>query len=481
MRAPAMEPFESKLVTLRKNSTLTEVKIKVCCFFFYKGFVMISRGDLVWGKLKSFPWWPAIIIHPEDCGRDRKSKEDLWIFWFGDHKVSELKNIPTVKFKEHFAENYKNSKNPAKIAIQEILSVYAEQRQVNITDFDSLLKWANSGFEPSSGLSGSRRRKDDDLPAIVFEALQEKQFKRKIEINEDTEDEIDEVLNNVRKGSETLEDICVVCCQREVTPVMKHPLFIGGVCKTCKKDIVKISNMPAGKAYDACIICGQGGKLVYCSSDLCKRAYCELCIEYLDSEDTFAKTLQNNNWRCYLCSNVCDVECLIKKREFHIVKPISLPSLPSLPCQKLPMRVIAENNVGLSVLTENNIVPEVYCSEPIVPTQHIEDLIVYKDFTAKEFSDIRANLIYGSFFPSNNSHDQITWLKYFSASFYRFLFRLDNAKLYRTEIIFIFVSDSSMLEDEVLARVLRFLRVNPVSVKLYTKKYLIWCNVPGFR
>ncbi|CAL1276398.1 unnamed protein product [Larinioides sclopetarius] len=50
---------------------------------------MFKRGDIVWGKIKTYPWWPAIVLNPKDCGRDKVGRNKFWIFWFGDHKITQ--------------------------------------------------------------------------------------------------------------------------------------------------------------------------------------------------------------------------------------------------------------------------------------------------------------------------------------------------------------------------------------------------------
>lgn len=44
-------------------------------------------------------------------------------------------------------------------------------------------------------------------------------------------------------------DICIVCCQPQVKIILQHPLFVGGVCQTCKKCITNVTKMEAGKIH----------------------------------------------------------------------------------------------------------------------------------------------------------------------------------------------------------------------------------------
>ena len=47
-------------------------------------------GKLVWAKLSRQVWWPGMVIKGTYCGLKPARPGHLWIFWFGDHKVSEV-------------------------------------------------------------------------------------------------------------------------------------------------------------------------------------------------------------------------------------------------------------------------------------------------------------------------------------------------------------------------------------------------------
>ena len=57
-------------------------------------------GNIVFASLKSSAsisrWWPAIVIEGKGVNKPEKSGF-LWIFWFGDHRISQVCIIP---FKE---------------------------------------------------------------------------------------------------------------------------------------------------------------------------------------------------------------------------------------------------------------------------------------------------------------------------------------------------------------------------------------------
>lgn len=53
-----------------------------------KGF---GIGELVWGKIKGFSWWPGIVVTWRATGKRQASHGMRWLQWFGDGKFSEVR------------------------------------------------------------------------------------------------------------------------------------------------------------------------------------------------------------------------------------------------------------------------------------------------------------------------------------------------------------------------------------------------------
>ena len=49
-----------------------------------------TKGSLVWARLGNQRWWPAMVINAVDCGKSVSKRNHCWVFWFGDHKISEV-------------------------------------------------------------------------------------------------------------------------------------------------------------------------------------------------------------------------------------------------------------------------------------------------------------------------------------------------------------------------------------------------------
>jgi len=45
-------------------------------------------GQLVWGRLKGYDWWPGRLVSYIEAQKTPPSTNNHWIRWFGDNKFS---------------------------------------------------------------------------------------------------------------------------------------------------------------------------------------------------------------------------------------------------------------------------------------------------------------------------------------------------------------------------------------------------------
>ena len=54
---------------------------------------MFSTGQLIWGKLKGFDWWPGMVVDfkstPQSLLDSRPN--EFWVKWYGDNKFSKVR------------------------------------------------------------------------------------------------------------------------------------------------------------------------------------------------------------------------------------------------------------------------------------------------------------------------------------------------------------------------------------------------------
>ncbi|KFM78977.1 hypothetical protein X975_25671, partial [Stegodyphus mimosarum] len=128
---------------------------------------------------------------------------------------------------------------------------------------------------------------------------------------------------------------------------------------------------------------------------------------------------------------------------------------PQPPKEKLPICVISQNDICLNVLMKEKIIIEKYCTQPCKDAESCEHTKYsenYKDFSEKEFTDIGADLVYGSYVSNGNLENRKACVADFFVAFFRFIFRLDNARLHKPYVFFIFIANASIMDEEILTR-----------------------------
>ncbi|XP_034644251.1 DNA (cytosine-5)-methyltransferase 3B-like [Trachemys scripta elegans] len=83
-------------------------------------------GELMWGKIKGFSWWPAIIISYRVTSKRQAISGMHWVQWFGDGKFSEVsadKLVGLMAFRQHFNHSTFNKLVSYRRAIHHALEV----------------------------------------------------------------------------------------------------------------------------------------------------------------------------------------------------------------------------------------------------------------------------------------------------------------------------------------------------------------------
>ena len=66
------------------------IAISFMWFFFLQDGKEFGIGDLVWGKIKGFSWWPAMVVSWKATSKRQAMSGMRWVQWFGDGKFSEV-------------------------------------------------------------------------------------------------------------------------------------------------------------------------------------------------------------------------------------------------------------------------------------------------------------------------------------------------------------------------------------------------------
>ncbi|NXE56590.1 DNM3B methyltransferase, partial [Casuarius casuarius] len=379
-------------------------------------------GELVWGKIKGFSWWPAIVVSYRATSKRQAVSGMRWVQWFGDGKFSEVsadKLVGLMAFRQHFNSSTFNKLVSYRRAVYHALEVARSRSGKTFTtapgesleeQLKPMIDWALTGFKPL-GFKGLKPPKIPENGALrngTEEVLPLEQCpptkrlktnpcnngkEQRVEEDQTREQMVSEVTNN----SGSLEDSCLSCGRRN--PATFHPLFEGGLCQTCRDRFLELFYMYDEDGYQSyCTVCCEGKELLLCSNASCCRCFCVECLEVLVGRGTSAKAKEQEPWNCYMCQPQRSSGALHRRQDWNVRlqdfftsdkgqeydAPKIYPAVP--PAKRRPIRVLSLFDgiaTGYLVLKELGIKVEKYiaseiCEDPIaVGTMRHEGNITY--------------------------------------------------------------------------------------------------------
>uniref|UniRef100_A0A8C0FL56 DNA (cytosine-5-)-methyltransferase n=1 Tax=Bubo bubo TaxID=30461 RepID=A0A8C0FL56_BUBBB len=376
-------------------------------------------GELVWGKIKGFSWWPAIVVSYRATAKRQAVSGMRWVQWFGDGKFSEVsadKLVGLMAFRQHFNSSTFNKLVSYRRAIYHVARSRSG-KTFTATPGESLeeqlkpmIDWALTGFKPL-GMKGLRPPKASESGALrngTEEVLSLEKFPPTKRLktnpcNNSKEQRVEEdqtrvqMVSEVTNNSGSLEDSCLSCGRRN--PATFHPLFEGGLCQTCRDRFLEFFYMYDEDGYQSyCTVCCEGKELLLCSNASCCRCFCVECLEVLVGRGTSAKAKEQEPWNCYMCQPQRSYGVLQRRQDWNTrlqdfftsdkgqeyAAPKIYPAVP--PAKRRPIRVLSLFDgiaTGYLVLKDLGIQVEKYiaseiCEDPLaVGTMRHEGNITY--------------------------------------------------------------------------------------------------------
>ncbi|XP_066417375.1 DNA (cytosine-5)-methyltransferase 3B [Molothrus aeneus] len=366
-------------------------------------------GELVWGKIKGFSWWPAIVVSHRATAKRQAVSGMRWVQWFGDGKFSEVsadKLVGLMAFRQHFNSSTFNKLVSYRRAIYHALEVARSRSGKTFTtgpresleeQLKPMIDWAITGFKPL-GLKGLRPPKGSENGVLrngteemvsLEQCPPTKRLKtypcnsskeQRVEEDQTREQMVSDVTNNGGK----LEDSCLSCGRRN--PATFHPLFKGGLCQTCRDRFLEYFYMYDEDGYQSyCTVCCAGKELLLCSNASCCRCFCVECLDVLVGRGTSARVKEQEPWNCYMCQPQQSRGVLQRRQDWNTrlqdfftsdkgqeyAAPKIYPTVP--PAKRRPIRVLSLFDgvtTGYTVLKDLGIQVEKYiaseiCENPI--------------------------------------------------------------------------------------------------------------------
>ncbi|XP_074499588.1 uncharacterized protein LOC141772483 isoform X1 [Sebastes fasciatus] len=282
-----------------------------------KGFL---TGELVWGKVKGFSWWPGMVMPWKTKTGPPGMRR---VEWFGDGMFSEIytEGLLTFRaFKKCFCKNSYASLPVYKEAIYQIIELAAERSAKSFAEAEGnkekelklMLEWASEGFLPTGpegfiprDAAAHQESSDSALsdyqpPAKRKYVLKSKAIAAVITYNRES------IRENVKEKGKTIGDFCLACGSTEIE--VQHPLFEGGLCLKCKVNFTETLYRYDEDGYQSyCTVCCAGLEVILCGNASCCRCFCKDCLEILVGLGTFDKLKDIDPWSCYMCKpSECD-------------------------------------------------------------------------------------------------------------------------------------------------------------------------------
>ncbi|KAK5895061.1 hypothetical protein CesoFtcFv8_011684 [Champsocephalus esox] len=302
-----------------------------------KGF---GLGELVWGKIKGFSWWPGIVVTWRATGKRQASHGMRWLQWFGDGKFSEVsadKLDSITAFPKFFSQpSYTKLASYRRAIFQalEMSSIRAENKfppceSDNPEDqVKPMLDWANGGFLPKGGegLKPTHSADSNPLDHQVLDVSLPEYFpsakrprvslcKGKAAPEETYSRE--QMVNEVLKNNRSIEEFCLSCGKTRVATF--HPLFNGGLCQNCKDVYLEISYMYDDDGYQSyCTICCGGREVLLCGNANCCRCFCVDCLDILVDPGASNSARHLDPWRCYMCQPLLQYGVLKRRHDWSL-------------------------------------------------------------------------------------------------------------------------------------------------------------------
>ncbi|XP_068195726.1 DNA (cytosine-5)-methyltransferase 3A-like isoform X2 [Antennarius striatus] len=294
-------------------------------------------GELVWGKLRGFSWWPGRIVSWCMTGRSRAAEGTRWVMWFGDGKFSVVcveKLLPLSSFNNAFHQPTYNKQPMYRKAIYEVLQVASSRAGkafMTCPDSDEtetsksvemlnkqMIEWAMAGFQPT-GPKALEPPEEERNPykevypemwvepeAAAYTPPPAKKPRKSTAEKPKVKDIIDErtrerLVHEVRQKCRSIEDICISCGSLNVS--LEHPLFAGGMCQSCKNCFLECAYQYDDDGYQSyCTICCGGREVLMCGNNNCCRCFCVECVDLLVGHGAAHAAIKEDPWNCFMCS-----------------------------------------------------------------------------------------------------------------------------------------------------------------------------------
>ncbi|XP_056305127.1 DNA (cytosine-5)-methyltransferase 3B isoform X5 [Danio aesculapii] len=343
---PALELMEQDSKDSAQSSTTSTSTTDTASQPEYKDNKGFGIGELVWGKIKGFSWWPGMVVTWRATGKRQASHGMRWLQWFGDGKFSEVsadKLDSITAFPKFFNQSSYTKLASYRRAIFQALEVASLRAEKTFPPSEAdgleeqikpMLDWAHGGFLPK-GQEGLKPREnaaeycvfplasesstllESSPPEFPPSAKRARLTLCKAKPGTEEVYSREQMVNEVLKNHRSIEEFCLSCGKTRVATF--HPLFEGGLCLTCKDAYLENSYMYDDDGYQSyCTVCCGGREVLLCGNANCCRCFCVDCLDILVGAGAANSARDLDPWRCYMCQPLQQYGVLKKRHDWSL-------------------------------------------------------------------------------------------------------------------------------------------------------------------
>uniref|UniRef100_A0A8C1KFM2 DNA (cytosine-5-)-methyltransferase n=1 Tax=Cyprinus carpio TaxID=7962 RepID=A0A8C1KFM2_CYPCA len=253
------------------NELMVNCFIYICAPQDNKGF---GIGELVWGKIKGFSWWPGMVVTWRATGKRQASHGMRWLQWFGDGKFSEVTNK---------TKGFRIPENCTEKTFPPSESDSLEEQ------IKPMLDWAHNGFLPK-GQEGLKPREN-----IIS---------------------INAALSFYTLFAATRYTALGFWLVGHLAKPVIYTCFY--LCM-CQDVYLEISYMYDDDGYQSyCTVCCGGREVLLCGNANCCRCFCVDCLDILVGAGAANSARDLDPWRCYMCQPLQQYGVLKKRHDWSL-------------------------------------------------------------------------------------------------------------------------------------------------------------------
>lgn len=102
--------------------------------------VSFNVGEIVWGKIRGFPWWPALITGTEDDIREKK----YTISFIGDNTHASVQKKNLAKFDKEYKQYSNTKKKDLVESIKKAKEMFENKNGAKDKEIESLMRMKNN-------------------------------------------------------------------------------------------------------------------------------------------------------------------------------------------------------------------------------------------------------------------------------------------------------------------------------------------------